>query len=196
MFQHTAARRRLALCHHIIEQRRRFNTQPPEGGWERITARRSVLDLVSTHSRPKAAGMTRQRNRVIRRVSTHSRPKAAGSRFENFGRINVSFNTQPPEGGWIDSGNPPNKLFPFQHTAARRRLASIAIAMGIRYSFNTQPPEGGWTDYDEAAIQSQSFNTQPPEGGWAVKADVPVTQVRVSTHSRPKAAGRHVSRRI
>ena len=34
-------------------------------------------------------------------VSTHSRPKAAGLRFQSF-RTNWSgFNTQPPEGGWM-----------------------------------------------------------------------------------------------
>ena len=34
-----------------------------------------------------------------------------------------------------------------------------------------------------------SFNTQPPEGGWLDKALENVIQL-VSTHSRPKAAGR------
>ena len=34
--------------------------------------------MVSTHSRPKAAGFFRQLVDTRRRVSTHSRPKAAG----------------------------------------------------------------------------------------------------------------------
>ena len=34
MFQHTAARRRLAKCHNMIHCIKSFNTQPPEGGWE------------------------------------------------------------------------------------------------------------------------------------------------------------------
>ena len=33
-------------------------------------------------------------------VSTHSRPKAAGSRPRVVSQIHDSFNTQPPEGGW------------------------------------------------------------------------------------------------
>ena len=33
----------------------RFNTQPPEGGWNFSSIRSGVLE-VSTHSRPKAAG--------------------------------------------------------------------------------------------------------------------------------------------
>ena len=57
-FQHTAARRRLvprttarvllAFC---------FNTQPPEGGWRRDKGFPSYRRWVSTHSRPKAAGL-------------------------------------------------------------------------------------------------------------------------------------------
>ena len=33
-------------------------------------------------------------------VSTHSRPKAAGSQNNKNDRESRSFNTQPPEGGW------------------------------------------------------------------------------------------------
>ena len=37
---------------------------------------------------------------------------------------NVSFNTQPPEGGW----------------------SVTLLSAGSSYSFNTQPPEGGWVN--------------------------------------------------
>ncbi len=33
-----------------------FNTQPPEGGWLAVINVTSMVSLVSTHSRPKAAG--------------------------------------------------------------------------------------------------------------------------------------------
>ena len=33
-------------------------------------------------------------------VSTHSRPKAAGYKIKPAGTPKLSFNTQPPEGGW------------------------------------------------------------------------------------------------
>ena len=55
----------------------------------------------------------------------------------------------------------------FQHTAARRRLATDGTAIFILDGFNTQPPEGGC-----------GFNALP--NGFA----------KVSTHSRPKAAER------
>ena len=56
--------------------------------------------LVSTHSRPKAAGYTHRSKTPTRRVSTHSRPKAAGCYITPFLMVKLGFNTQPPEGGW------------------------------------------------------------------------------------------------
>ena len=109
MFQHTAARRRLDV-------RRRKS---------------AVAGMVSTHSRPKAAGAvvasaycrarlfqhTAARRRLVKQlltaleidnVSTHSRPKAAGAVHIQEARNDVSFNTQPPEGGWFPAKNCPS----------------------------------------------------------------------------------------
>ena len=104
----------------------RFNTQPPEGGWDRIdfgklsdaefqhtAARRrlvaflpltSLPEIVSTHSRPKAAGGRANSNSGFILVSTHSRPKAAGCGF-HCGRLLrcVSTHSRPKAaGGYID----------------------------------------------------------------------------------------------
>ena len=143
-FQHTAARRRLALGIQLpLISLVCFNTQPPEGGWGSNTdttgagkvsthsrpkaagftsSIRTPVVLVSTHSRPKAAGRVRVMGIVWQRVSTHSRPKAAGCRLGLFEVLPSCFNTQPPEGGWV---NP------------------LWNRKGIN-GFNTQPPEGGW----------------------------------------------------
>ena len=56
--------------------------------------------IVSTHSRPKAAGVGFIFYRHSRMVSTHSRPKAAGDTVQLTHIPTNSFNTQPPEGGW------------------------------------------------------------------------------------------------
>ena len=83
---------------------------------------KKIFDVVSTHSRLKAAGRSRKLPPRRADVSTHSRLKAAGSvtvvgRFFNLvsthSRLKAagftrntalfavrSFNTQPPEGGW------------------------------------------------------------------------------------------------
>ena len=99
-FQHTAARRRLARCKHTqstayqfqhTAARRRLDPCEPNkrmDRWFQHTAarrrlgnRNRVNDMrakVSTHSRPKAAGLGSGVLQGDEFVSTHSRPKAAG----------------------------------------------------------------------------------------------------------------------
>ena len=56
-------------------------------------------------------------------VSTHSRPKAAGlDRIFKLLYLSNRFNTQPPEGGWTRLPAKTRNHTRFQHTAARRRL--------------------------------------------------------------------------
>ena len=166
-----------------------FNTQPPEGGWQ-DPAKQERLRQVSTHSRPKAAGI------VL------------------FGIITVflCFNTQPPEGGWLGylyghyavvvstHSRPKAAEFVictciivtrFQHTAARRRLErrqnlyrpchpvsthSRPKAAGIGkmakqamaiVSTHSRPKAAGRPE-DVDNIHIIGFNTQPPEGGWRI----------------------------
>ena len=76
-FQLTAARRRLVTDEQITIILSSFNSQPPEGGWQYIRCY-FVLQVVSTHSRPKAAGF------LVFPVNQHA----------------DCFNSQPPEGGW------------------------------------------------------------------------------------------------
>ena len=56
--------------------------------------------VVSTHSRPKAAGPANGIFYPLFSVSTHSRPKAAGCQTAKAQDLVIRFNTQPPEGGW------------------------------------------------------------------------------------------------
>ena len=100
LFQLTAARRRLETS--------------------RVVA--MILDNVSTHSRPKAAGDRAERLDQKDYVSTHSRPKAAGRFPPAAPKYRKGFNSQPPEGGW---------------------MAAIFLLLQ-EYCFNSQPPEGGW----------------------------------------------------
>ena len=101
--------------------------------------------IVSTHSRPKAAGQKASHSGGRFYVSTHSRPKAAGSGIASVGV----------------------RLAKFQLTAARRRLAGMGWQGGIRKDcFNSQPPEGGWINTPSCLPLRCGFNSQPPEGGW------------------------------
>ena len=144
MFQLTAARRRLASLDNPA----------------------AVSGVVSTHSRPKAAGwrlcramieqwfqLTAARRRLAlpalqhdkhNAVSTHSRPKAAGdSRQPLQNTERVSTHSRPKAAGY-DLGR--KYIYrQFQLTAARRRLAGqYRQHQCAAPRFNSQPPEGGW----------------------------------------------------
>ena len=124
--------------------------------------------LVSTHSRPKAAGFCKEIMSMIWKVSTHSRPKAAGQACVNrFFEVVVSTHSRPKAAGWVDL-QPRFYSIPFQHTAARRRLGPSHFR-GLpekNVSTHSRPKAAG-----RRAIRLgwcvRCFNTQPPEGGWA-----------------------------
>ena len=143
MFQHTAARRRLAKRREADDSPDSFNTQPPEGGWEHNYGFVAVGG-VSTHSRPKAAGHNSRNGCGHDDVSTHSRPKAAGADarlFCAFGQ--VSTHSRPKAAGLQSA--PLNEIVPVS-THSRPKAAGLCNE-SIRLSgqrFNTQPPEGGW----------------------------------------------------
>ena len=166
-----------------------FNTQPPEGGWERdslgmyafiefqhTAARRrlgeAIRDLtpilsVSTHSRPKAAGFSNRYAAATSSVSTHSRPKAAGvcnSRRLSF--YAVSTHSRPKAAGTFSRFQA--FFVAFQHTAARRRLD---------YQNRLQSWAAG---FQHTAARRRLAILKP-------RVD---KHGNVSTHSRPKAAGR------
>ena len=105
----------------------------------------------------------------------------------------------------------------FQHTAARRRLAfqTCFIPFFVSVSTHSRPKAAGPTDTFVVKLP-KGFNTQPPEGGWCFILLVALclivfqhtaarrrleklktkrlTICKVSTHSRPKAAGRKIWR--
>ena len=124
MFQHTAARRRLEnlAANSVLVRLVSTHSRPKAAGPLNEPADETVK--VSTHSRPKAAGPSLNTIQGCEPVSTHSRPKAAGPFLPTYHKRVSCFNTQPPEGGWLVS-----LAFSvhttFQHTAARRRLAPI-----------------------------------------------------------------------
>ena len=78
-----------------------------------------------------------------------------------------SFNTQPPEGGWVDwycTKKPANSVSTHSRPKAAGRVRYRHTTFSQR--FNTQPPEGGWAEGVKQIGERKCFNTQPPEGGW------------------------------
>ena len=119
-----------------------------------------------TAARRRLVAVERKKAAVLM-VSTHSRPKAAGSRLPHFADSPTCFNTQPPEGGWIAWRILDAQYFGFNTQPPEGGWASFDFGSPIIACFNTQPPEGGWNDLLVNAYDpSRCFNTQPPEGGW------------------------------
>ena len=103
------------------------------------------------------------------------------------------FNSQPPEGGWIN-GHAIVKFIPrFQLTAARRRLEPCKRAWKKRGGFNSQPPEGGWVMLDPLTASVAKFQLTAARRRLAQSKRCHAVRHNVSTHSRPKAAGLAVS---
>ena len=104
----------------------------------------------------------------------------------------MSFNTQPPEGGWAFGLVKRGAALGFNTQPPEGGWHNAAGSSVHHDSFNTQPPEGGWKLLRRAWTRRVCFNTQPPEGGWAGNFWAYCIG-QVSTHSRPKAAGRVIT---
>ena len=99
------------------------------------------------------------------------------------------FNTQPPEGGWRREQENWGYIYQFQHTAARRRLDSAAPLMLLFRAFQHTAARRRLVYKSLKDDKAIRFNTQPPEGGWSSMRRMAGFAI-VSTHSRPKAAGK------
>ena len=192
MFQHAAARRRLAAATRRIISISMFQHAAARRrlGMPDMAMPTSVA--VSTRSRPKAAGkygtvlatlvsgfntqppeggwmpyfMIHGGNNM---VSTRSRPKAAGFLLFGIQQISYCFNTQPPEGGWLNNQQTNHAELMFQHAAARRRLGRHNIRGRAFQAFQHAAARRRLVCSAMSSINRIGFNTQPPEGGWLVR---------------------------
>ena len=121
-FQHTAARRRLVAGVAIPVSFGMVSTHSRPKAAGKHFEHMIEDPRVSTHSRPKAAGSLKGAQPFIYAVSTHSRPKAAGPAPVGKGRFyDVSTHSRPKAAGWW-----------------------LGRSTAFKQGFNTQPPEGGW----------------------------------------------------
>ena len=89
-----------------------------------------------------------------------------------FAFMGISFNTQPPEGGWRfrRSGHGPLGV----STHSRPKAAGsewCATALRLPVSTHSRPKAAGCSGGRDK-VSRTGFNTQPPEGGWPVYRDV------------------------
>ena len=174
LFQLTAARRRLEKYQKrgFLIQKVSTHSRPKAAGASPLSPFSPLS--VSTHSRPKAAGAGKLAHIQATVVSTHSRPKAAGALNMPTNPDATRFNSQPPEGGWGAYRAAYNAERMFQLTAARRRLVvcDLRITGLFTVSTHSRPKAAGGTCRGGLA-GAISFNSQPPEGGWLPVARQP-----------------------
>ncbi len=167
-----------------------FNTQPPEGGW--LSPSPSTRADLRFNTQPPEGGW----------ISLPFRR-----------RINRGFNTQPPEGGWVHEHLTKPMMKTFQHTAARRRLGLrfVRIVDVVFVSTHSRPKAAGpprfetgckgWFQHTAARRRLGSCLAYCPNRlgvfqHTAARRRLGQPKIRerprccVSTHSRPKAAGR------
>ena len=99
------------------------------------------------------------------------------------------FNTQPPEGGWQVNASVISLPCAFQHTAARRRLAGKRFRNipAMRVSTHSRPKAAGWPTSMYKWVHDVSTHSRPKAAGFNII--LARIHALVSTHSRPKAAG-------
>ena len=188
-----------------------FNSQPPEGGWVQIPHVQAALLVFQLTAARRRLGDERALANWQIVVSTHSRPKAAGSASSCVNTWSSGFNSQPPEGGWLSqlakasilcrfNSQPPEGGWvcliaraineaTFQLTAARRRLVFGSI---VRPAFNdvsthSRPKAAGSVIKRLKRYVKVSTHSRPKAAGFVCHSFT--IRRKVSTHSRPKAAG-------
>ena len=190
MFQHTAARRRLASAARLRTRLRWFQHTAARRRLDQPVHFHCLLRSVSTHSRPKAAGALRIVIGMRLVVSTHSRPKAAGPSTKGVGLLSiVSTHSRPKAAGTSLVGLP---VATDVSTHSRPKAAGCGLcARQIgRRGFNTQPPEGGWIFVMRIQAIMLLFQHTAARRRLVFVIFWFTCSFDVSTHSRPKAAGR------
>ena len=128
----------------------------------------------------------------MRKLCFNSQPPEGGWRpIPSVPYHSSSFNSQPPEGGWPVCFYSHMEYRLFQLTAARRRLGQKPRALSRGQSFNSQPPEGGWPKPPPCLPVGTPFQLTAARRRLAVACYTLDDVAKVSTHSRPKAAGLH-----
>ena len=152
----------------MFGRHRRFNSQPPEGGWPDTLQREILRERVSTHSRPKAAGSVVSLSKLFASRFNSQPPEGGWASLEMIkGFLSFGFNSQPPEGGW-----------PLNTTTA---LGNGAV------STHSRPKAAGTLQDAMFGGGGVSTHSRPKAAGQY--AEYLLSNQQVSTHSRPKAAG-------
>ena len=144
-FQHTAARRRLGSDDELIQ----------------------TIHEVSTHSRPKAAGILIPNMSTNKTMFQHTAARRRLVVIIVAIMRKLAFQHTAARRRLVVVTRCRGRLYVFQHTAARRRLVGYSLLSGLGSSVSTHSrPKAAGNVKPLNKLRSFCFNTQPPEGGW------------------------------
>ena len=144
MFQHTAAQRRLGK---ILDNAVAFILFQHTAAQRRLAIALCIIDIiidVSTHSRPKAAGVQSSIRRTNHPCFNTQPPKGGWNSRRYPLRAKHRFNTQPPKGGWLLLEQQAAVSVVSTHSRPKAAGSNTWNAAKAAHGFNTQPPKGGW----------------------------------------------------
>ena len=144
MFQHTAARRRLARRRSMLRHFGGFNTQPPEGGWlycPYFSAANNCFNTQPPEGGWRCIGRSHAAGGVFQHTAARRRLEYAEDESHNY--------------GW------------FQHTAARRRLGPNGKLVGQvkAVSTHSRPKAAGFPECDQNQPFKVSTHSRPKAAG-------------------------------
>ena len=145
---------------------------------------------VSTHSRPKAAGLVAHQHRAGGMFQHTAARRRLDIRAHDRACRALLFQHTAARRRLADHRRGIGRAGGFQHTAARRRLVAAAPAASCYFAVSThsRPKAAGataWRSWRTCTFQHTAARRRLGHHG----ADTGISR-RVSTHSRPKAAGR------
>ena len=150
--------------------------------------------MVSTHSRPKAAGTAVQRILYTMFKFQHTAARRRLAHNHLYDGVGCQFQHTAARRRLGRATATPLRAFRFQHTAARRRLDPAlvyALSPVLHVSTHSRPKAAG-TVSCVSRCRIRLFQHTAARRRLVGDAGLERLSDWVSTHSRPKAAGRHL----
>ena len=164
-FQLTAARRRLGDRNRAASQVQVFQLTAARRRLATGNARDWTTEKFQLTAARRRLGLKGVSSRMIRQFQLTAARRRLDNWWAGFFSSNC-FNSQPPEGGWLDNIEQTKTEIVSTHSRPKAAGNCSKIKRIALHSFNSQPPEGGWVRVKVSTCTIKSFNSQPPEGGW------------------------------
>ena len=187
-FQLTAARRRLEMVFAQIVRHPPFQLTAARRRLDAERMKPEVVAVFQLTAARRRLGVCGIHAHIQRDVSTHSRPKAAGMSKIPPNNPTQGFNSQPPEGGWMSDQERLRGDAVSTHSRPKAAGSCGVLDNLILFvSTHSRPKAAGRRNKCGCGRNRVSTHSRPKAAG--IHQVHPFAGKPVSTHSRPKAAG-------